>query len=406
MGALLAGCAGQGNAPEAAALDQQQADRVGPELYAPPPSLGGKQFVAKLGADGKAADAALVNAMLNTPHAVWFTDGSPADVQHNVQLVVSRAQNQGTPVLVAYNVPFRDCAQYSAGGVASAADYAAWIDGFANGIGSSPAIVILEPDSLGVIPWFTSYWASGPDWCQIPTADPATAASDRLAMIRAAVARLNQQPNVKVYLDGTGPSWLGVGEITHRLLLAGVDQAAGFFLNVSNYEPTSNATHFGRWIGSCIALTQTYAWWDPSWCASQYAPDENGVYVQNYSDQHVADVYASYSWAPPPATRFVIDTSRNGQGAWTPPADHPAGDPQTWCNVPGRGLGLRPTTRTGDALVDAYLWVKIPGESDGECSRWSPVGGVDPVRGIMDPPAGAWFGDMALELVHGASPAL
>jgi endoglucanase len=296
--------------------------------------------------------------------------------------------------------------QFSAGGATNAADYAAWIDGFANGIGDQPAIVILEPDSLGIIPWFTPYFSAGPEWCQPAEADPATAASDRFAMVKAAVARLRQQPGVKVYLDATHASWLGVGEAAHRLMLAGIDQASGFFLNVSNYQTTTNSTHYGNWISSCIAYTEVLGWWDPSWCSGQYAPDENGIYVVNYSDAHVQDVYNSFSWGPPGTTHFLIDTSRNGQGPWTPPAAHPAGDPQDWCDPPGRGVGLRPTLSTGKPLLDAYLWVKIPGESDGSCNRWNPAGGIDPVRGSMDPAAGIWFNDMALELVHNAVPAL
>jgi endoglucanase len=101
----------------------------------------------------------------------------------------------------------------------------------------------------------------------------------------------------------------------------------------------------------------------------------------------------------------VIDTSRNGQGPWTPPAGHPAGDPQAWCNPPGRGLGLRPTADTGVRLLDAYLRVKIPGQSDGQCYRWT-SGPLDPVRGIEDPAAGEWFPQMALELAQNASPPL
>ncbi len=47
-----------------------------------------------------------------------------------------------------------------------------------------------------------------------------------------------------------------------------------------------------------------------------------------------------------------------------------------WCNPPGRALGEAPTTKTADALVDAYLWVKRPGESDGECKGGPEGGGV------------------------------
>jgi hypothetical protein len=60
---------------------------------------------------------------------------------------------------------------------------------------------------------------------------------------------------------------------------------------------------------------------------------------------------------------------RNGQGPWTAPDGAYTGDAQTWCNPPGRGLDLRPTVRTRNLLLDAYLWIEPPGESDGSCTR-------------------------------------
>ena len=78
--------------------------------------------------------------------------------QAAADLYVDRATEAGAmPVLVAYNLPFRDCAQYSAGGATSTAEYEAWIDGLAAGIGDRPATVILEPDGLGIIPWYTTF---------------------------------------------------------------------------------------------------------------------------------------------------------------------------------------------------------------------------------------------------------
>jgi endoglucanase len=74
------------------------------------------------------------------------------------------------PVVVAYNVPYRDCAQYSAGGAADTAAYEAWIDGFASGIGSAKAVVVLEPDSLGIIPYNTTIYKCA-EWCQITVTD-------------------------------------------------------------------------------------------------------------------------------------------------------------------------------------------------------------------------------------------
>ena len=116
---------------------------------------------------------------------------------------------------------------------------------------------------------------------------------------------------------------------------------------------------------------------------------------------NTSGINASYAGAAP-TTHFVIDTSRNGQGPWTPPAGvYP--DAQDWCNPPDRGLGMRPTTDTGNDLVDAFMWIKIPGESDGLCLRGT-AGPEDPERGMLDPAAGAWFTEQARELIELAVP--
>ena len=110
--------------------------------------------------------------------------------------------------------------------------------------------------------------------------------------------------------------------------------------------------------------------------------------------------------APDKLPHFVVDTSRNGQGPWTAPTGVTWPDPQVWCNPPNRGLGIHPTTNTGDPLADAFLWVKTPGQSDGQCNRGT-SGATDPARGGMaDPAAGAWFDQQAIELVQNANPPL
>jgi Glycosyl hydrolases family 6 len=77
-----------------------------------------------------------------------------------------------------------------------------------------------------------------------------------------------------------------------------------------------------------------------------------------------------------------------------PPAIHPT-------------AALACSQRPGNPLIDAYLWVKIPGESDGECTRGrGPTGTVDPEWGIVDPGARQWFPEMALELAQNANPPL
>ena len=82
--------------------------------------------------------------------APWFAHGTPEMVEAKVREIVDRAMAVGqVPVLVAYNIPFRDCALYSADGASDGAAYLAWVKGFAAGIGERKAIVILEPEPAG-----------------------------------------------------------------------------------------------------------------------------------------------------------------------------------------------------------------------------------------------------------------
>jgi endoglucanase len=390
------------------------------QFYVPKPNHGALDQIADLTSSGYKADANLIKEMIETPQAVWFTQGTPKTVLQDVRNTVQRAADKGTvPILVAYNIPFRDCAQFSAGGATSVQEYKAWIDGFAAGIGSGNAVVILEPDSLGIIPWYNPFanrdtWVTNPnyEWCQPAEANPATAASDRFAMLNYAVEILKQNPGTSVYLDGTHSAWLGSGDAADRLIQAGVADADGFFLNVSNYRLNSHLEKYGTWISKCIAFASNPASWGvghSEWCASQYFPaNPNDFSTWTLTDQWYTDNVESQTWwySPSLLKHFVIDTSRNGQGPWTPTTSYP--DPQDWCNPPDRGLGLRPTADTGNLLIDAYLWVKIPGESDGECTRGLGPGGmtVDPEWGRIDPPAGQWFPEMALDLVHNANPPL
>jgi endoglucanase len=410
----------------ASAMPQNSLD-PNTRFYVPKPNHGAIEQIADLTSSGEREDADLIRAMIDTPQAVWFTAGTPKSVQQDVKNTVKRAAGKKTvPVLVAYNIPFRDCAQFSAGGATTVQQYLAWIDGFAAGIGNKKAVVILEPDGLGIIPWYTTI-DGVQEWCQPAEANPATAAADRFFMLNYAVDALNALPNVSVYLDGTHSAWLNVGDASHRLLQAGIQDADGFYLNVSNYQFTANSVEYGTWISKCITYVTAVTPGDYGSCGNQYwnggpATSWTGAAMDRYQEWRSepysgepADLawntvginsrYDSILGATQPTTHFVIDTSRNGQGPWQPP-DYP--DPQDWCNPPDRGLGLRPTADTGIALLDAYLWVKIPGESDGECTRGlGPAGEtVDPEWGLIDPGAGQWFPEMALQLAQNSHPPL
>src|SRR5690349_10534749 len=239
-------------------------------FYVPKPNPDAQDQIADLRSSGNKRDADLIKKMIETPQAVWFTQGTPRSVQQAVRNTVKNATaKRAVPVLVAYNIPFRDCAQFSAGGATTVEEYLAWIDGFTAGIGNGHAIVILEPDGLGIIPWYTTI-DGAQEWCQPAEANPATAAADRFLMLNYAVDALQALPNVSVYLDGTHSSWLNVGDASHRLLQAGVQDADGFYLNVSNYQFTANSVEYGTWISKCITYVTAVNPGDYGSCGNQY----------------------------------------------------------------------------------------------------------------------------------------
>jgi endoglucanase len=383
--------------------------------------------------DPKAAD--LIAHMVSTPQAVWFTGSTPSRVQDSVAKTMAEAAGQrAVPVLVAYNIPGRDCAQYSAGGARNQAAYDKWVAAFARGLGQHRAVVLLEPDSLANLPSDCASYGS-PSY---PFTD-----AERYAEIQYAVSVLEKDGRARVYLDAGQSAWQSVGTMTATLIQADVSAAQGFFLNVSNYQPTVEENTYGAWVSDCIDLVTdnvsgNWMYGHPDYCESQYYPaqqDNNEPWQTNYATWgQVTQWYQSTmsSTGVGPATvPFVVDTSRNGrgpndmQGYGTAPYNQPASVVSTlvggnWCNSPAAGLGLAPTASTGQPLVDAYLWVKTPGQSDGQCDA---AGGVrawdyqdfrrpgwpttasaqnlfDPLWGTYDPAAGAWFDAQALQLAR------
>ena len=337
-------------------------------LFVPAPNAGAVRQLDDLRRAGRAADASLIQALIDTPSAVWFGGGAPDEVEAQVRAVVDRS-GDAVPVLVAYNVPGRDCAQYSAGGASDGDAYRAWIEGFASGVADRHVVVILEPDGL----------ALQPGDCGQPDA------FDRTILISAAVDVLRTaSPHAAVYLDAGHSAWHDVSDMSARLVRAGVNRASGFFLNASNYQATPGLIRYGAAIARCIRQAAGTGGCDDGPAAP--APSATGASPE-------ADL-----------AHFVIDTSRNGLGPWAAGTTYP--DDQAWCNPPGRGLGLRPTLDTGVPLLDGYLWIKIPGESDGTCTRGATAGSIDPEWGLVDPAAGHWFPEQALELARLADPPL
>jgi endoglucanase len=374
-------------------------------FYVDPHSKAARQALVDFG-NGDIENGTNMARLASWPQAEWFTEGTPDEVRGKVNRLALRARAVNrTPVLVAYNAPGRDCSQYSSGGAASSAAYRRWIDAFAAGIGSNRAVVVVEPDGLALLPKECG-----------PTVDPTgelTAA--RLADLAYAVRTLKARPRTAVYLDAGNVQWRPVGDMAQRLLDAGVRHSDGFALNVSNTHPTDHNARYGTWIAKCMWYAAE-AGGDAESCAGQYysaaAPNDgvpgNAVSSADPATWRWTDAWFDQHVGSPPADglrHFVIDTSRNGRGAWAPEPGKYTGDPEPWCNAPGRGLGPRPSADTGVPLVDAYLWIKVPGESDGSCTR-NTGGTIDPEYGIVDPPAGAWWPDQAHGLARDAAPRL
>ncbi|PKP92445.1 MAG: cellulase, partial [Alphaproteobacteria bacterium HGW-Alphaproteobacteria-16] len=228
----------------------------------------------------------------------------------------------------------------------------------------------------------------------------------RYAQLRDAVDILSALPNARVYLDGTGSSWLAPGEIASRLIRANVAKTAGYFLNVSNFESDRRVVPYARWISDCIALIEQGRLKAED-CPSQYRPAsfaDTETWVRTDRAYEVLFRRAGVRRDPARQKHAVIDSSRNGQGSWQAP-EGKYRDAEIWCNPPGRGLGRRPTFDTGSPYVDAFLWIKVPGESDGECLRGT-SGPADPARGMVAPRAGQWFPEQARELIEFARPPL
>ncbi|MBE3009062.1 glycoside hydrolase family 6 protein [Microbispora sp. NEAU-D428] len=317
-------------------------------------------------AQGRKTDAALMRALAAVPHAVNL-NMPVAEVKDTVTSTMRlAATHDAVPVFLTDYVPLLDCSDR---GAPNERTYKDWIDRIASGIGAGRAVVVLEPNSLTELP--------GTEDC--PSGGKAETA-ERYRELGYAVDRLGALPHTAVYLDGGIEGWPDFVAMADRLVNAGVGRADGFYLNSSDFQHTDSLLRYGDRLSRCVYLLSTKGGGTCADAEIDAVPDDA------------------------PLTHFVIDTSRNGKGVWEAPEGKYA-DPQLWCNPPGRGVGLRPTTDTGNELADAFLWIRHPGESNGRCLRGGP-GPEDPVYHQVDPVGGTWWPSLALERARNAVPPL
>jgi cellulose 1,4-beta-cellobiosidase len=403
------------------------------------------------GAASRASDAALatkMRAVKTMPTAVWIDQisaiaGNTAGKGLRFHLDQALLQKQpGTPLvvnLVIYDLPGRDCYALASNGelpatTAGLARYKTeYIDAIAAILADSKyqnlrISATIEPDSLPNL--VTN--SSQPE-CQ-------TAAPYYREGVKYALDKLHAIPNVYNYIDAAHSGWLGwdsnagpsakLFADVARTTQAGFASIDGFVTNTANttplvepYLPNPSLTVGGNPVRSAKFYQWNFDFDEIDWTAHLYS-------------LLVAEGF-------PAGTGMLIDTSRNGWGgAARPTAPSTSTDLNTyvdgsrvdrrnhrgaWCNPAGAGIGERPqATPSGypGSHLDAYVWIKPPGESDGASSdipnnegkrfdRMCDPTFVSPkldnqLTGALpdSPLAGQWFEAQFVQLVQNAYPVI
>jgi cellulose 1,4-beta-cellobiosidase len=258
-----------------------------------------------------------------------------------------------------------------------------------------PVVLVIEPDSL------PNMVTNSPD--QRPSDYRGCHQETKTAYqegIKYAIDTLSGT-GAHLYLDAGHGGWLGWAnsndDQTSRFVsmvsdLGTFTKIRGFATNVANYQPLG--TVLCPAPGTCKGGTSN----DP--CCKDDPCHLEQVYNWAHNELNYIDVLDSKVKAAAPnfSPGFIIDTGRNGRpGART--------DCKDWCNPRETGIGRAPTTVTADPRIDAYFWLKTPGESDGctktlpdgsTCPRYDPsCASVDSIGSLQSEPrapeAGRWF---------------
>ena len=381
-----------------------------------------------------------LQSMLSTGSAFWIdTISRIRDPDRDITLesVFRDAAAKPTPplvVVILYNLPNRDChasasngelcCQFDADGTCmynaddpTCADGLArykrhYVDPFAAVLekySSVPAAVVIEPDSLPNLATNMEDSRCGNSATQTAYVDGITYAIETLH---------RRAPRAALYLDAGHGGWLGWNDkaddffrIVGRLGPA-VGYLRGFATNTANYQslgtPCPESSFFdNNWpqLGQqyCSQNPGAACCRDPCRLMTQFNSANN---EHNFVQLLAARARRSQINGLLPNPRFIIDTGRNGR-------DDMRQDCANWCNIRGAAVGHTPTAQTAlPNLVDAYYWLKTPGESDGctetlpngeHCARYDgSCGSVDSIGSRMGEPrapeAGAFFASQLAEL--------
>ncbi len=381
------------------------------------------------------------------PTAVWIdriaaiyggaNNAGRKSVEEHLDTVLEQ-KKPGVPItasFVIYNLPGRDCHALASNGELPLTQAALqtyktdYIDVIAD-IFAQPKyqdiriIAVIEPDSLPNL--VTNL--------NTPACAQASSTGIYAAGVQYALDKLHAIPNVYNYLDIAHSGWLGwdnnrtaaIAEYTSIVqgTAAGLNSVAGFITNTANTTPLNepNLSNPDLNIGGQPIRSAKFYEWNPYF-------DETDFTAALYNG------FVQAGW--PSSIGFLIDTSRNGWGGVNRPTSASGSDINSyvnsgrvdrrphrgnWCNSSGSGMGEAPKAAPGPAHLDAYVWVKPPGESDGSSSEIPNNEGkgfdrmCDPTFTTRDgvltgalpnaPVSGHWFHDQFVMLVKNSFPVL
>ncbi|AWT46393.1 MULTISPECIES: glycoside hydrolase family 6 protein [Streptomyces] len=384
----------------------------------------------------------------NQSTAVWLdriaaingVNGGMGLRAHLDEALKQKGSGQLVIQLVIYDLPGRDCAALASNGELGPTELdkykSQYIDPIASILSDSKyaglrIATVIEPDSLPNLVTNAGGTAGSTDACATMKAN-----GNYEKGVSYALDKLGAIPNVYNYIDAGHHAWLGwdsnfdptVQEFYKVATTNGasVNDVTGFIVNTANYGATKEP--FVKITDSVNGQTVRQSKWiDWNW----YVDEQS--FAQALRTKLVSAGFNS-------GLGMLVDTSRNGWGGSARPT---AAGPTTsvdayvdggridrrihagnWCNQSGAGLGERPTAAPA-AGIDAYVWVKPPGESDGSSTAISNDEGkgfdrmCDPTYGgnarngnnptgalPNSPLAGKWFSAQFQELMKNAYPAL
>ena len=388
----------------------------------------------------------------NISAAVWLdsiasitaASGSTYGTSLQQHLENALSQNANLFEVVIYDLPGRDCAALASNGELGPTEIGRYeteyIDPIVS-ILSNPRyagiriVAIIEPDSL-------------PNLITNVSGNTATSACATMQQngnyvtgVQYALNKLHAISNVYNYVDAAHSGWLGwdsnfqpavnLFKTVVQGTTAGFASVDGFITNTANYTPTKEPflTNPTLQVGGQPVNSVKFYSYNP------YLDELS--YAQAFYTKAVAAGFNSN-------IGMLIDTGRNGWGGSARPTSVSTSTTVTtyvdqskidkrpargdWCNQSGAGIGERPTTNPA-THIDAYVWVKPPGESDGSSSL-IPTGPNNPGGKGFDqmcdptyggnprndnsptgalpnsPVSGAWFSAQFQQLVANAYPAL